>query len=173
MEELFAGAVIAVLSGSLGYLAAVWASRSVLVERRASVATVLLAELSWLESSLREKYGNPRVAGGSSRRLTTDSFDRFESDFVLFRSPTVRILLQFRGLVRDIEISISNLNRSEKEPTDRAHHFIRVKAGFAARLVPALRSNLEDAGGEFETDVKYEAVGYPDLPDLPPRAFPE
>lgn len=114
MDQLFAGAVISILSAGLGFLAAHSQRRTARSERRASVATVLLVELSWLEYNLRARYDHPKAAD-STRRVVAAGLDLHQQDFPLFRPSTVRRLLTFRGLVRDIEISQENLSEASEE----------------------------------------------------------
>jgi hypothetical protein len=172
VSDFVQGGIIAIASALLGYWAAVAQSKRERRERRVAIATALLTELRWLERILR-KLAQHNEAAASTVRPTTDVHDEFQSEFLLFGPETLRLLLYFRGLIRDIELSRENI-RAGLAPVDGdAHHFFRVKAAGAASLIPELRRLLEGEGGASPLDKHVEQFKPPSLPSLPPPAFPD
>jgi hypothetical protein len=165
-------ALLALLSAGLGFAAGragTWRDRR---KRRIEVATALLIEFRWLERLLR-KLARHKQAASSTVRPLTDVQDRFQADLVLFKPQTLRMLLELRGLLRDIEVSRETLERSQEPIDDHAHHYFRVRASFAAQLIPMLKGMLEREGGAAPQDSPVVVLRYPQLPDLPPPAFPD
>jgi hypothetical protein len=163
---------LVLLSAALGFAAGrvgTWRDRR---KRRLEVATALLIELRWLERILR-KLARHKQAASSTVRPLTDVQDRFQADLVLFKPQTLRTLLELRGLIRDIEVSRDTLQGSLDTLDDKAHHFFRVKASFAAQLIPKLKGMLEREGATVPSDSPVVVLRYPQLPELPPPAFAE
>ncbi|GAC1516561.1 MAG: hypothetical protein NVS1B4_12170 [Gemmatimonadaceae bacterium] len=169
---LVSGGALALVSAGLGFFAGDVRKRIDDRRRRAAIATALLIELRWLEQNLRALHGHPQAAL-STRQLITPVFDQFATDSVLFFRPgTVRGILHFRALVRDIQVS-KDVVRPESSSIERAHHYFRMKAGFAALLIPDLKNRLEADGGTLPPGPPLEVVRYPAVPSLGPPAFPE
>ncbi|GAC1462857.1 MAG: hypothetical protein PVSMB1_13410 [Gemmatimonadaceae bacterium] len=146
MLTLVSGGALALVSAELGLFAGDVRKRIDDRRRRAAIATALLIELRWLEQNLRALHGHPQAAL-STRQLITPVFDQFATDSVLFFRPgTVRGILHFRALVRDIQVP-KDVVRPESSSIERAHHYFRMKAGFAALLIPDLKNRLEVDGG--------------------------
>ena len=171
VSEFLAGAGLALVSAALGFVAGglgQWRDKRA---RRKSVATLLLVELRWQELLLRKLAGHAEAASSTVRTLT-DVYDRFAHDVVLFEPETARRLLEFRGLIRDMEVSRETISNLSIIPDEKGHHYFRVKATFAAQLLPELRTLLEKEGGVVPTESPYQTVRYPELPPLQPPAFP-
>ena len=170
MSEFVAGTLLALFSATLGFAAGrlgTWRDRQ---KRRIAVATALLIELRWLERILRRLACHNQAASSTVRPLT-DVQDQFQADFILFKPRTLRTLLHLRGMIRDMELSQETLQRIPEAIDDSAHHYFRVRAIFAAQLIPTLKGMLEREGATAPEDWPVIAV-YPQLPDLPPPAFP-
>lgn len=171
MTDFLTGAGLALVSVALGFVAGRFGQWREKRARRKSVATLLLVELRWQEPMLRKLAGHTEAASSTVRPLT-DVYDRFAHDVVLFEPETARRLLEFRGLIRDMEVSRETINKLGIEPDEKGHHYFRVKATFAAQLLPGLRTLLEKEGGVVPTESPLQTVRYPELPPLQLPAFP-
>lgn len=111
-------------------------------------------------------------AANSTIRVAAETYDRFESDIILFSAKTVAGLLQFRGLLRDISITRDDIVAKSYFVTGDTHAFIRGKAHAAAKLLPRLRHRLEAEGGVSPTDEPVEFLSGSVDEQLPTPAFP-
>jgi len=139
--------------------------------RRASIATALLAELRPLERMLRVRAAHVRAAE-STVVIGMPVYDRFESDILLFPAETAHLLLELRSFVRDIENTAEYFAGGKNVPDQKAHHYMRSKAAFAANLVPRIKRVLQEAGGLSPADPPVEVYESGELPALLPPAFP-
>jgi len=135
-------------------------------ERKNSLASALLSELQVLDRTLRWIYDDMQY-----------SYDPFEYPFIeeacqnlhLFKPQTIHCLGLYYGSLRDVRKHFVSKDRVTKANPD----FIKVKAQMACTLGCDLVKALQEEGGINPpplTEVSYHPEN---LPDLPPRVFPE
>lgn len=171
VSELGQGGLLALLGAALGYWAGFLQQRREDKKRRHSVATALLAELRPLERMLRVRAKHTKAAE-STVQIRMPVFDRFESDLPLFDPSTTHALLELRAYVRDIENSADLLAGDRSAVTERAHHYMRLKATGAANVLPEVVRALKSAGGIAPLDPKVDLYPTGELPQLVDPAFP-
>lgn len=164
-----------VLGGALSHWSGVAQQQRERKERRAAVATALLTELPWVERGLR-KLTTHTDAALNTVNLTSDAYNRFAPELILFGADTVSVLLRLHAFIRDIEYSKGNFTRVEgpvpEDERDHTHDHVRIKAALAAQLVPQARALFEREGGIPPADPPTEIIPTDTTPQLPPPAFP-
>jgi hypothetical protein len=170
MSEFILGSAVALIAAGIGYFANQVQQRSAERRRRQLLANLFLIELYWLEDALRSTYSHPKAATYNIR-LTTETYERHEADLLLFPPATVRLLVNFYGILKDLNVSWVLVRGSDAPTDENADLWFRAKAGFGAKLVPKLKHALEEVGGQLPESDAYEVVKRGTLPELPPPAF--
>jgi hypothetical protein len=147
---------------------------------KATLATGLLEELSWLEGMLEQTY----VDGPYSYY---DPFDHpllasALANSTLFGPDTVASLARFHALLRDVRAGMeqyrSNPNQllgTPKGPNNARKKeffwFMQSKAAFAIQAIPAAVNALCTEGGILRQRETTEGHSMPNLPSLPSSPF--
>ena len=155
----------------LGYLLSrlqQWQDRK---RKRQIVATALLEELRTLENTLRKKVDDEK-AGLMGGRLPQTLYPNLGDAIELFQNDTCALLMRFTSSLNRVDALWAACNETPVAQITEHHHWkLRGAAAFAARMVPAVKDALVDAGGHVLDQKPVERVSFPNLPPLGEPAF--
>jgi hypothetical protein len=129
-----------------------------------------LADLQTLEPSLLQLY-NQKNAGAWKGERARLFFDALRGEVKEFSSNSVHGVAEFFRRAEDLFGLLAEAATIPK--TDKFHHTIRAKAGFALRSIPQAKAALIREGGQVPEPRALEIIFFPELPTIPPRSFPD
>ncbi|MFL5562682.1 MAG: hypothetical protein ACJ79K_14515 [Gemmatimonadaceae bacterium] len=176
MEAQWGFGVILVLIGwvvsyRFGLSAGRTRAKEELAARRSQLATGLLVELRTLEQFLRRLRSATQPLN-AYWFLPTPYLTAKLPQIDILSAPTVRALMMLHGIIADIS---SFRERYEGGGThgERQQWYVRLKSTFALRHMRECKDQLVADGGLLPASQDTATVNYPELPELPPRIFPE
>ena len=139
--------------------------------RRAQMATALLTELRVLEQFTHRLRANHTPLAADwvvPAPYLMANFQRLD----LLTAQAVLALMTLHGKLSDISIYRDRHPAKGKHSAGQ-HWYIRLNATYCAHLIAELKPLLLDEGGLPPNALPVEVTRFPNLPTLPPIAFPE
>jgi hypothetical protein len=173
--------IVPLVSALLGAIAGFWGARhqskADLTRQRKAIASAILAELEYIDPTLRIVFNAPN-AGALHMGFTLAAMDRFGEHVALFATDTIREVFACaqklhelrEGMEQSYATAIAGASVQPQE-----HWKIRLRAAFAIRAVNRARIALVREGGEAHSLPPPLAHVFPELPSiddllkLPPR----
>ena len=140
---------------------------------RTSLATGLLDELRWLDGILAQIHSH----GGTATfdPLSHPLLETALAQSSVFSPQTAAKLSGFHALLRDVRALMSTYALKQSGMTVEArgelNRWIRIKAYFALKYLPALVDALKEDGGAISDSVPLESFSGAGVPPLPDSAF--
>lgn len=140
-------------------------------DRRSQMATALLTELRVLEQFMRRIRTNVTPLASDwvvPAPYLFANFNRVD----LLSAPSVLALMTLHGKISDIAI-YRERHAPKDEHTPTQNWYIRLNATYCLLLIGELKPLLLEQGGLPPRPLPSEVTRFPELPPMPPLAFPE
>jgi len=136
---------------------------------RVTVASALLVDLRALEPILLQLYHHEKAGLWRGERPVL-FLDALQAEVRGFTPETVQLVGELIRRVNDLFGFIKSVSG---ETRVSVHYPVRAKAGFALQLIPEVKNALPSEGGILPQPRPIDIVYPPDLPEIPPRSFPD
>jgi hypothetical protein len=160
---LVSAAIGALLGAIGGFWGARHQSKADLARQRKAVASAVLAELEYMDPSLRAIFRMPNAAS-MQLTFTVAALDRFGEHVGLFAGNTIREVFACEQKLRELRAEMEM--RHGKLTTPQDHWQIRMRTGFAIRAINRARAALQREGGECQALPPGKVHEFPTLPEL-------
>ncbi len=169
--QLLAWAAPSVLAAILAYQVGQRRAHQDRRHRATELATALLVELRYVESTLRRMYREEKPLS-YYWYVPLPWFEKLFPEARYFRPRTTHAAYDFYGLILELNARREVASKLTAVSSDD-HHAYRVKVAATLERLGLLAEALKKEGGKLAPLTNYKVISGSELPPLPPLVFPE